>query len=129
MKRFLFFVVVLVSFWACTPQTKLTKSPGDGKVVVSDSTEYEISIIDPGFDQWYLINFSPANDRSNDYYRSVIWTGVSNWNQYFQRGRYSRVISSYIYFEPGTDYGIEVNRRLYWYFRYIEETTGIRLLR
>lgn len=129
MKKIAILAIVLFSAWACTQQKQIITSAGNSQRVVSDSTEYEITIIDPGFDQWYLINFSPAHDRSNDYYRSVIWTGVSNWNQYFHRGRYSRIISSFIYFEPGTDYGIEVNRRLYWYFRYVEETTGIRLLR
>lgn len=129
MKQLGIFFVVLLSFWACTQQSKLSKSPGNGKVVVTDSTEYEITIIDPGFDQWYQMNFSAVVDRSNEFYRSANWTGVSNWNQYFHRGRYSRVISTFIYFEPGTDYGIEVNRKLYWYFRYVEETSGIRLLR
>jgi hypothetical protein len=27
------------------------------------------------------------------------------------------------------DYGMDVNRKLYWYFKYIEENTSIRLLR
>jgi hypothetical protein len=45
------------------------------------------------------------------------------------RGRYNRIIGSYINWNPTTDYGIEINRRLYWYFVYYEETFRIRLLR
>ncbi|HOP14842.1 MAG TPA: DUF6146 family protein, partial [Lentimicrobium sp.] len=75
------------------------------------------------------LRFSPSFDRSNDYYRTMNNIGVNNWNDYFMRGRYNRIIGSYINWNPTTDYGIEINRRLYWYFVYYEETFRIRLLR
>ncbi len=128
MKRLITLAFIMFSFWACTQQKEIVKSPDNGPVVVKDSTEYEITIIDPDFDLWYLMHFSQVVDRSNEYYRSMNGLGVSNWNQYFTRGRYNNSIGCYINFIPSVDYGIEVNRRLYWYFKYIEETFRIRLL-
>lgn len=129
MKKLLIFVMLVFAGWACTQQKEITQSPNDQKSVIIDSTQYQIWIIDPDFDRWYFLRFSPSLDRSNDYYRARNQIGVDNWNNYFTRGRYSRVINSYIYYNPSTDYGIEVNRRLYWYFKYVEENFRVRLLR
>jgi len=93
-----------------------------------DSTEYEITIIDPDFEQWYLLNYSPAKDYSNEYYHSKNQFGVTSWNEYFMNGKYHRVIENTITYDYNTDYGIEVNRKLYWYFRFIEEKYRIRLM-
>ncbi|MHC1774506.1 MAG: DUF6146 family protein [Lentimicrobium sp.] len=129
MKSLITFIFILISVCACTTQKKAVKSPDTIPVVVVDSTEYEITIIDPDFDHWYLMYFSQVQDRSNEYYRAMNGLGVSNWNIYYARGRYSDVIGCYINFIPSVDYGMEVNRKLYWYFKYIEETFRIRLLR
>ncbi len=129
MKRLIILGFALFSIWACTQQKEVTKSVNAGLVVVKDSTEYDITIIDPAFDHWYLMHFSQGEDRSNEYYRAMNGLGVSNWNQYYTKGRYLNSIGSYINFIPSVDYGIEVNRKLYWYFKYTEETFRIRLLR
>ncbi|MBV2245636.1 MAG: hypothetical protein KUL83_00600, partial [Lentimicrobium sp.] len=76
-----------------------------------------------------LTRFSQAQDRSNSYYRSMNNLAVSNWNHYYNTNRYNRVINNHIAYNPAVDYGIEVNRRLYWYFKYIEESYRVPLLR
>lgn len=129
MKKLMILGFILAAAWACTQQKEMVKSKATAPVVVMDSTEYEITIIDPDFDRWYMIRYSPAMDRSNDYYRSMNGLGVINWNDYFTRNRYNQAIGSYINYTSSVDYGIEVNRRLYWYFKFIEETYRIRLLR
>ena len=129
MKNLLFIAFMLLMAWACSPQKDISKASADIKQVVIDSTEYEITIFDTDFDRWYLLHFSPALDRSNDYYRLMNDRGVTNWNQYFTRNRYNQVVNSYINFNPTIDYGMEVNRKLYWYFRFIEETCKIKLFR
>jgi hypothetical protein len=35
---------------------------------------------------------------------------------------------NYIDYKPNTDYGIDINYRLYYYFRYFEEKNHIKLL-
>jgi len=129
MKTILIFGLVILTAFACTPQKETIKSQHPAAKIELDSTEYEITIIDPDFDTWYLMNFSPSKDRSNEYYRTMNGFGVTNWNQYFVRGRYSNVVGSYINYIQSEDYGIEVNRKLFWYFKYIEDNYRIRLLR
>jgi len=129
MKKLIIYGLILLTGWACTQQKEISKSKGSTPAVIKDSTEYEITIIDSDFDRWYMMRFSPAMDRSNDYYRSMNGLGVINWNDYYTHNKYNQVIGSYINYTSSVDYGIEVNRRLYWYFRYVEENFRIRLLR
>jgi len=75
------------------------------------------------------MRFNPGLDRSNEYYRSKNSLAASTWNSYYNSGRYRRAISSDIPYNPSVDYGIEVNRKLYWYFKYIEENYKVPLLR
>lgn len=120
---FLFTLLV----WSCSA-VKNTGSTQADKTFEIDSTEYEITIIDPEFDSWYLMHFSPAKDYSNEFYRSKNSIAVSNWNEYFNRGRFHRVVENYIPYDNTADYGIEVNRKLYWYFKYVEDKYNLRLL-
>lgn len=127
MKKFLIPMFLILLAWSCMPSQKAV-SPDKKAVIKKDSTEYEITIIDPEFDQWYLLTYSPAKDYSNEYYRSHNRIAVSNWNDYFLKGKYHRVIDNYIIYDNSADYGIEVNRKLFWYFKYTEDRFRIRLL-
>ncbi len=126
MKRLLFIMGIALLSWACAPGKESSR-----KVVVAkdadDTTEYRIRIDDLQFNQWYLVNYSPAKDRTNEYYRTRNDIAVSNWNEYYRVNKFGRVIWFRIDYWPNIDYGINVNRMLYWYFRYIEENYRISL--
>jgi hypothetical protein len=128
LKNLLIPILIVMLIWSCKTSQQTSKSLA-GKVLIIDSTEYEITIIDPEFDTWYLMNYSPAKDRSIDFYKMQNRIGVSNWNDYYRRAKYHRVIEDQIYYDYSIDYGIEVNRKLYWYFKFVEEDYQIRLLR
>ena len=128
MKNLLVPACLVLLLWSCNLSEIVSKSHGD-RINIADSTEYEITISDPGFDTWYLMHFSPSNDYSNEYYHSKNLLAVSNWNDYFIRGRHHQLIDTNIYYDCSLDYGIDVNRKLYWYFKYAEEKSGIRLLK
>ncbi len=62
----------------------------------------------------------------------MIITGIKtllpgNWNDYYRKGKYIEIIDSYINYQLQMDYGIEVNRKLYWYFKYVSENYKVRL--
>lgn len=128
MKKLLFFAINILLFWSCSSVQK-TSAPNEEIAITSDSTEYEIAILDSDFDVWYLMNYSPSKDRTNDFYRTSNLIAVSNWNNYYLHGKYSRVIGNHIFYDNSIDYGIEVNRKLYWYFKFAETKSHIRLLR
>jgi len=127
MKTRFFIGMIVLLIRGCSPVTKLSKTSATLTQSSQDNTEYEIQIIDPQFDQWYILNYSPAKDYSKEYYRGQNLVGVTNWNNYYNSGQYSRVIESLIDYRPNIDYGIEVDRKLYWYFKYIESEFKIRL--
>lgn len=127
MSRSISIGILVLVIWACSPVKHSSKTSAILTQKDQDTTEYGIVIIDSGFDQWYLTNYSPAQDRSNDYYRTQNIVAVGNWNDYYRTGKYSRIIDSSIDCRPDVEYGIDVNRRLYWYFRYIKSKYRIYL--
>jgi hypothetical protein len=127
MKLKILFGLMILAVWACSPAREASKTKATLTQNSQDSTMYDILIIDPYFDQWYLMNYSPAKDRLNDYYRAKNLEAVTNWNYYYTTGKYSRIIDSLIEYSSGTDYGIEVNRKLYWYFIFFTDKYKIRL--
>lgn len=128
MKNWLIFLFITAISFACGSQKQVVENATESRLE-SDSLSYEITIMDVGFDQWYRVNFSPAMDRDNSFYQMKNRIGISNWNDYYIRGKHQAIIGSYIHYDPAEDYGIEVNRQLYWYFKYIEESFRVPLLR
>jgi hypothetical protein len=127
MKPRFFIGIIALLIWGCSPVKKVSTTSTTLTQTSQDSTEYEILIIDLQFDQWYLLNYSPAKDYSKEYYRGKNLFAVANWNDYYRSGRYSRIIESSIDYRSNVDYGIEVDRKLYWYFKFIVSTYKIRL--
>lgn len=128
MKNMKFILLVLLFLPACvlfSPRTSqdsndLQVKPG------SDSTEYELVVFDQGFETWLLMQ--PLNQYSVEYYKAKNRIYVSEWNQrYSNPRRYKGIYESYINYDPFVDYGLEFERRLYYYFKYFEKTNGVRL--
>jgi hypothetical protein len=128
MRTIFIIVASMLLFAACSTQQKTTGTSGVKELIGSDSTEYGIIILDPEFDHWYITHHSNALDRDNEVYRMYNRTAVMNWNDYFILGKYRNIIENHLDYDYNTDYGIEVNRKLYWYFRFVEERYKIRLL-
>lgn len=127
MKLSFFIGIIALMVWSCSPSKEATKTSAELTKSSQDSTEYEVVIIDSGFDLWFLTNYSPSKDRSNEYYRYKNLVAIANWNDYYRLGRYDRVIDSYIDYRPDIDYGIDVNRKLFWYFEYVKSDYRINL--
>ena len=127
MKKIFLLGFIVLAAWSCTQQKKITQS--QKPAITEDRTEYNILIIDPAFDRWFMMRYSTSMDRSNEFYQGMNNIGVQNWNDYYHRGKYTEVIGSFLSYNTSIDYGLDVNRRLYWYFKYIEENFKIRILR
>ena len=95
--------------------------------VQSDSIEYELIIIDPGFDSW-LVTKPSINYHSQFFFEVKNQFFVTEWNsRYYQPHKYGTLYEDYIDYRPGIDYGLELNYRLYYYFLYFEETNHVSL--
>jgi hypothetical protein len=94
--------------------------------VSADSTEYELIIIDPGFDTWFLTQ--PSREyKSQNYYEYWNRLYVSEWNYRYSTARDKGEYDSYIDYNPRINYGLDLNYKLYYYFKYFEEKNGTKL--
>lgn len=105
------------------------KVEGDTIAISSDKTEYEIIIIEPGFQTWLNSIARPVGHYSQSFLenRNRIW--VVNWNQ---RVLQPQVYNTLLYemqidYQPHIDYGYEVNYKLYNYFVYFQRKYRQRL--
>ena len=94
-----------------------------------DSTEYELIIIDPGFQSWFTTNQKPIWYHSKDYLATWNYQYVLAWNAkvrdpLFMHNRADNPFIMEIDYRSNIDYGIELNYKLYHYFKYIEATWG-----
>ncbi|HEX7016156.1 MAG TPA: DUF6146 family protein [Cyclobacteriaceae bacterium] len=91
-----------------------------------DDEEYELVIIDSGFDRWFATHSRPMSFHSPQFYESMNHRYVTAWNEkVITHGfRPNSPFQQRINYNPGVDYGLEVNYKLYYYFKYIEDVYG-----
>ncbi|MBZ4676657.1 MAG: hypothetical protein JG782_1277 [Anaerophaga sp.] len=135
----IFFIVLLTAGFAVSAckTTKKAEAPVQKIKLVAendttqskDSVEYELIVLDPKFDSW-LATQPPANYYSQQYYENWNQRYVTEWNQRHDNPiRYGNFYETRIDYQPNIDYGLELNYKLYYYFRFIEQEYGIVLVR
>jgi len=102
---------------------------GDTISISSNKTEYEITIIEPGFYTWLQSVARPENYYSQTFLeaRNQIW--VVSWNQrVLQPQQFSpQLYEMQIDYQTHIDYGYEVNYKLYNYLVYFQRKYRQRL--
>lgn len=102
---------------------------GDTIKISSDKTEYEILIIEPGFNTWLNSIAKPEGYYSQSFMESRNYIMVVEWNQrVLQPLQYSpNLYELQIDYSQNIDYGYEVNYKLYNYFIYFQRKYNQRL--
>lgn len=92
--------------------------------IANDDLEYEIIIIEPGFNAWLASVAQPEGYYSQQFLENRNQQYVIAWNQrVLQPQRFSpNLYQMQIDYRPGIDYGYEVNYKLYNYFIYFQLT-------
>ena len=129
MKR-LFLIFAALSFiWACSTQKATVKvEPKIDEVQEQDSVEYSMETFDAKFKTWYEMHKSPAMYRSQGYYEYWNKQYVSEWNLHASEGRKNSFFEPIVGYDPNTDYGLELNHELFYYFQYVEHVLHIPIL-
>jgi len=130
MKHLLYLLTFLVLLISCSStqstqssQTKTNTDLPEGAVrIANDELEYEIIIIDIGFEN-YLITAKPMSYYSETYLESKNKFYVSTWNYRASNlTKYdSKIYENIIDYDYNIHYGLEVNYKLYNYFKFVEE--------
>lgn len=126
MKKILYYLAIGLFIVGCSSTTKTTKTENElpeGAVrIANKDLEYEIIIIDPGFETYLNTIAKPANFYSQSYYETKNKFYVTEWNI---RARNPLRFNSSIYeneidYDFNIDYGLDVNYKLYNYFKFVE---------
>ncbi len=97
------------------------------QIAQSDSTEYELLVFDTGFETWLITNSRPVWYYENEYYRTKNQMYSIHWNSRVRQAMHRPPYEYEIEYDPRVDYGVDLNWKLFWYFKYIEQKLGITL--
>mgnify|MGYP005845181131 CR=1 FL=1 len=137
MKKYLFLLAVIAAIAGCnSAQGKFPEAgrevpegtANDTVRIANDELEYEIIIIDPGFNSWLASRARPRGFYSQTHLemKNRIW--VREWNsRALQPQRYGDLYQMQIDYQNGIDYGYEVNYLLYNYLVYFQQSNRQRL--
>ncbi len=135
MKTLLYFSIIILALIGCNSgKTVMTdKNPdkiatNDTVRIANDSLEYEILIIEPGFNNW-LVTQPPRGYFGITYLetKNRIWTTEYN-TRAMGIGANQNLYEQTINYDPNIDYGLEVNYLLYNYFVYFQKTYNQRFI-
>ena len=134
MKNLFLFFTITLTIASCSSSKNVDLSNSEkikeeAVVISNDSLEYQIIIYDIGFRTYLQTIAKPMNFYSQNYFEIKNNFYVTEWN--FRASnpiRYGDLYGSRIEYLPQIDYGLEVNYKLYNYFKFFEKKYGVRLL-
>lgn len=96
--------------------------------IANDSLEYEVIIIDPGFNTWLASRARPRGYYDQPYLENKNRIWVMEWNtRVMQPQRYGDLYQMRIDYDPNINYGYEVNYLLYNYLVYFQINNNQKL--
>jgi len=138
MKNLLIVFIFSIMIYSCSTSqnstnnkikaVKVNEQIQDTIRIANDELEYEIIIIEIGFDSW-LVTQKPMEYYSQNTLEIKNNMYVIAWNQRVLNPiRYNpHLYEQQIDYDPTVDYGMEVNYKLYMYFKYFEQKYNQRL--
>jgi len=129
MKKLIIPLILLIALASCHFDKNITtkaNTPDKPKVadairIANDSLEYEVVIIDPGFNSWLLSQAKPRGFYSENYLENKNRIYVQEWNsRALQPQRYQGLYGMQINYDPKIHYGYEVNYLIYNYMVYYQ---------
>lgn len=126
MKYLFTILTVAICIYSCDSSKLITSGNNNTQLsdtlrIANDSLDYEILIIEPGFDSW-IVTQPPMGYYSIEYLESKNYFYVLEYNNRVYDPRYSQnLYQQAINYDPNIQYGMEVNYLLYNYFKYFEQ--------
>ena len=135
MKYLLFFIAISLAIYSCDStkstmkgETNTSMTENDTVRIANDSLEYEILIIEPGFNSW-LVTQQPRGYYGLNYLENKNNIYVTNWNmRALNPSRFdSSIYENVIEYNSQVNYGLEVNYKLFNYFQFAQQKYKMRL--
>ena len=98
--------------------------------ISNDELEYDVIIIEPGFNSWLASIAKPKGYYSQSFLENKNNRYVTEWNsRVLQPNRFNRnLYEMQINYDTNIDYGYDVNYKMYNYFIYFQNTYKQNLL-
>lgn len=133
MKSLVYILLISISLSGCKSTDTTVNTSNEDKVnlakndtvsIANNDLEYELIIIEPGYNFWLETTARPRGYYEKEFMKSKNIQYVAAWNErVMQPSKYpSELYESYIYYDSTVDYGYEVNYKLYNYFIYFQLT-------
>lgn len=133
MKPYIYLLLILGFLMSCKTSKRIPIknneeankiTANDTLKIANDELEYEIIIVEPGFNYWLASRAKPKGYYSQQFLENRNYLYVTEWNQRVQQpSRYNpNLYEMQIDYQPGIDYGYDVNYKLYNYFIYFQLT-------
>jgi len=138
MKKVIYILIVLLIIIGCSTsksnvvtaeKPKVATKSSDTVKIVNEELEYEVIIIEPGFDFWLASTAYPRGYLSQSYMETKNHQYVLEWNN---RVRQPQIYNPNLYemtidYNPTINYGYEVNYLIYNYMIYFQNKYNQRL--
>jgi hypothetical protein len=131
MKKIVISLLLIIALASChfdkniVPKEKksIAEKTTDTIRIANDSLEYEVIIIDSGFNSWLYGNAQPRGFYSESYLENRNQIYVTEWNnRVMQPLRYNDLYEMQINYDRNIHYGYEVNYLIYNYMIYFQIT-------
>ena len=127
MRNLIYYLTIGLFIIGCASSIKTTTTKDiqlpDGAVrIANEELEYELIIIDIGFETYLATIAKPESYYSQEYYELKNKLYVFEWNVRARNPlRYNNAIyENEINYDSAIDYGLEVNYKLFNYFKFVE---------
>mgnify|MGYP005989933323 CR=1 FL=1 len=119
----------LVASCGSYPAKNNTTIKEEPVVIANEALEYEIIIIDQGFTTFLNTVARPMEYYSESYLKNKNRVYVDVWNSRVRNPqRYNgNIYENIIDYQSNIDYGLEVNYKLFWYFKFAEQKYKMKL--
>ncbi|MBN2615088.1 MAG: hypothetical protein JXR71_05285 [Bacteroidales bacterium] len=129
MKKLIVWIGILAFVVSCTTQQKITGQKANSVVIENkDSTQYQLTILDPQFENWYTLHNNPSQYRQLSYYENWNRQYAAAWDAKAANPMRYPFFQSIIGYDPNVEYGMKLNHKLFYYFQYVEHVLNIPIL-
>jgi hypothetical protein len=136
MKKIVIALLLIIALASChfdkyivsKEKKSIAEKTSDTIRIANDSLEYEVIIIDSGFNSWLYGNAQPRGFYSESYLENRNQIYVTEWNnRVMQPQRYNNLYEMQINYDRNIHYGYEVNYLIYNYMIYFQITNKQQL--
>jgi len=129
MKNLVLLLILSLFSVYCSAQSdpKNEKEKSEMKPSKNDDGEWDLTVIDTQFDYFLNAIAKPLSQYSESYLKNRNTFLVTEWNSYYNSGRYRNVIESSIDYDPKEKYGIKFEYKLYQVFAYVNWKYGLKM--